>query len=401
MKYRTRARLPDRCAGPTEPIPPPPSARGSAQVGKTLDRFAAAREDARRFHPETLGDVDPHRCWGDWLLQMRNLANPRGTIASEAAARCEKHYKARPARTLSRVVKTALTEESGMLGGYLVPSELRDDVMMDVSGESFFRSRATVIPMESLTLSLPLPDAGTAQAENTAPFFGGLLVEPVEQGAAISESELAFRAVELTAWDLAAYALESNVLRQDGGQKLDDWLRVLFVRSLAWYEDWYFINGNGVGQPVGVINAPGAILVNRATSSTFKVADSQNMVSQMYNIGEPCWLMNRSAGANLTSFTGWIPNGPFILHGAPIELSMKLPALGTTGDVIYVDPSLYIIGDREALQVEFTEHYKTAYLNNQSVWRMISRVDGQPQLAAPITLADGSDSTVSPYVVLH
>ena len=75
-----------------------------------------------------------------------------------------------------------------------------------------------------------------------------------------------------------------------------------------------------------------------------------------------------------------------------------MPALGTRGDVILVDPSLYVIGDRMMLEVTPSEHVN--FLKNQMTWRVVERLDGQPWMDKYITLQDNS-TTVSPFVVLH
>ena len=86
------------------------------------------------------------------------------------------------------------------------------------------------------------------------------------------------------------------------------------------------------------------------------------------------------------------------LLGRPIFPTEKLPALGTKGDLILSDPSLYVVGDRMSVEVAASEHVN--FLKNQMTWRVVERVDGQPWLENAITLQDAS-SKVSPFVVLN
>ena len=85
------------------------------------------------------------------------------------------------------------------------------------------------------------------------------------------------------------------------------------------------------------------------------------------------------------------------LLNLPINITEKLPPLGTTGDVVLADPSLYVIGDRMMLEVAASEHVN--FLKNQMTWRFVERIDGRPWLDGPITLQDGT-TKVSPFVVL-
>jgi HK97 family phage major capsid protein len=81
----------------------------------------------------------------------------------------------------------------------------------------------------------------------------------------------------------------------------------------------------------------------------------------------------------------------------PVYVTGALPALNTAGDILLVDPSYYIIGDRQSISVAYSEHYKFA--NDQGTWRVTARVAGQPWVDATITLENAS-TTVSPFVAL-
>ena len=76
----------------------------------------------------------------------------------------------------------------------------------------------------------------------------------------------------------------------------------------------------------------------------------------------------------------------------------KVPALGTKGDLMLLDPSFYVIGDRMQIEIAASEHVN--FLKNQMTWRVVERVDGQPWLDKPVTLQDGA-TQVSPFVVLN
>ena len=78
-------------------------------------------------------------------------------------------------------------------------------------------------------------------------------------------------------------------------------------------------------------------------------------------------------------------------------MTEKLPALGTNGDLMLVDRSFYVIGDRE--YVLAASPHKN-FLMNQIVLRVVSRFDGQPLLDKKVTLQDGT-STASPFVILN
>jgi HK97 family phage major capsid protein len=86
------------------------------------------------------------------------------------------------------------------------------------------------------------------------------------------------------------------------------------------------------------------------------------------------------------------------LLGRPAFPTEKLPALGTKGDLVLIDPSMYVVGDRMQVEVAASEHVN--FLKNQMTWRVVERIDGQSWLDKPVTLQD-TTTQVSPFVILN
>lgn len=376
---------------------------GAPRVDAALRRWQASREGARRFHPAEIGkDVDPERSFGDWLSRVaRNDAKGIEKIYGRGLIDFADTHDAAVERGV-RVVEKTMSEASGILGGYTVPPELRDDLMSGVSDAALIRPRCFVVPMASYLLNLPIPNS-TVGASGLAPFFGG--IQLAFQAGSLKESEPSWHTVELRAETLAGYAIASEQVMADGAG-LEAWLYRLFSLSIAWYEDYFALTGTGAtNQILGIINAPGTLLVSRGSPTTFAAADAQNMMKSIYTLtndpDESIWLMTRAAAAQLTSLTGWFPNGPLILHGSPVFLTTKQPALGTKGDVLFIDPGLYILGDRGIVDIEYTRYYPSAFGNYQGVWRIIERIAGSPWIDQTITLPDAATTNkISPMVCL-
>jgi HK97 family phage major capsid protein len=107
-----------------------------------------------------------------------------------------------------------------------------------------------------------------------------------------------------------------------------------------------------------------------------------------------------TAGQFFVNADGGGPDSPAgFLLSRPLFVSEKLPALGTSGDLLFIDPTKYLIGDRDELGIDISMDQPTAFLNNQQVWRVVRRVDGQPMFSKTITLQDGT-SVVSPFVAI-
>jgi HK97 family phage major capsid protein len=95
----------------------------------------------------------------------------------------------------------------------------------------------------------------------------------------------------------------------------------------------------------------------------------------------------------------WMNNGvqgpPMTILGRPIIFTEKSPSLGNAGDLSFVDFGFYLIGDRQVMSAMSSPHYR--FQNDETAFRIIERVDGQPWLPSAITPKNGG-STLSPFV---
>jgi HK97 family phage major capsid protein len=378
-------------------------------IALTLKKFMEAQSQAKKHAIPAIfgegGDGDPKKNFGDWAA----------AVARDDAAYLQKHYGS---ERIDYTQKAALAEASGVTGGYVVPPQFAQQLLSLAEEQAIVRSRAFVQPMTSATLMFPYLDVSTAQAAGTSPFFGGIIFNWTEEAQSRTETEPQFKMLELKAHELSGYTVSSNVLLQDAAFGLEKFLFNVFARAIAWYEDYAFLQGNGVGKPLGMLKSPAIIQPTRAGGSgtaTFTYADAALMVSKLLpsSMTNAIWVMHPyviKALVQLADGSGrlvWVPNIagaqdriPGTLFGRPVLISEKVPTFGAAGggDINLLDPSLYVIGDRTQLEIAASQHVN--FLKNQMTWRVVERVDGQPWLDKAITLADGS-STVSPFVCLN
>lgn len=375
--------------------------------------------------------------WGPALCKMAGLADPSLPYArGYTADKLEEEFgfvgveKARVEGIKGpngQVRKTALAEGSGLTGGYTIPPQFLTELLTIAAEDAFIEPRARQIPMNSRTLTLPMLDITTAQASGVSPYFGGVVGLWQPEATSLSESEPAFRQSEWTAWDLLIYSVTSNQLLMDNGVGLDALITQLFSAAITWYKEYAFLNGVGAGSkmPLGVINAPATYLQARAVSGSFNLADVAAMMSHLHirSWDSACWIMHQSVlpylikmhdytgSSNVGNHLVWLtpygdgkvgpmamkmPNAFF--NGLPLYFTEKLPAISSSskGDVLLVDWSQYIIGQRLDYQIDVSKDF--LFRTNQLAWRVIARVDGKPWLNNSITDAAGFVS--SPFVCL-
>lgn len=310
------------------------------------------------------------------------------------------------------VAKAAMSGNSGATGGYLVPAEMSLSMMKTIAEESFLLPKATKIPMTSRTAKVPVIDFQTTPAAAAiSPFFGGLVLRwGSEQSPAATEPT--FRQLELVAWDLLGYCTVSNDFLYDLTDAGEKHLKDLFAKAAAWYAEYAFLRGTGSADsmPLGIVNAPGTLLVTRAGANSVAAIDIAAMSAALLprSWKTAVWVCNPTALLKIVQLSTYWMNSPGKDHTEgiagylvtrPVYVTEKLPALGTKGDLLLIDPSLYVVGNRQEVVIDASTE-GSAFRTNSTDFRIWLRMDGKPANSATITLAD--DVTIaSPFVCLN
>ncbi|WP_268876575.1 phage major capsid protein [Acetivibrio saccincola] len=165
------------------------------------------------------------------------------------------------------------------------------------------------------------------------------------------------------------------------------------------------INGTGEGQPLGIINDPALITVDKEDSQSAATITYQNVVNMFSRLAPSCftnavWLANPSVIPQLLTMTitigtggAQIPvfreeSGKFTLLGKEVLFTEKCPALGAKGDLILADLSQYTIGMRKEIALDRSN--VPGWMEDMTDYRVIVRVDGQGTWDKPITPKNGA-----------
>jgi HK97 family phage major capsid protein len=309
---------------------------------------------------------------------------------------------------LSRI-KNAFSSTVPSEGGFLIPETLRSELLKVSLETSIVRPRARVIPMETLRVPFPAIDS----TSNVSSVYGGVVGYWTEEGATLTASSATFGRIVLDAKKLTAYTEVPNELISDSVGSFQAFLDQIFPEALGFYEDDAFINGTGVGEPLGFINAAAAVEVTKESGQPADTIVWENIVkaySRMLpsSLGRAVWICSINTFPELATMalsvgTGgsaiWLNNGavgpPMTILGRPVIFSEKVPPLGDAGDINFVDLGFYLIGDRQVMSAMSSPHFK--FQNDQTAYRIIERVDGRPWLQSAIT-PKNNGSTLSPFV---
>jgi HK97 family phage major capsid protein len=288
----------------------------------------------------------------------------------------------------------ALSEGDDSAGGFLVPSEFSSEVLRYETENSVVRPRARVWNMTRDRWSAPKLDQNTTtdSTKTGSEHFAGIqFYYPGESGLK-EESQPRFGRITLVAKKLIGLTSATDELLEDSAVNLANYLVSLFGEGLGYLEDYKFLRGTGVGEPLGVINTTGITVVGRNTSTSIVLEDVLRLDENL-----PAWAdrnavyLTTKAGISQLRLIGntntttkiqiqeSLRSGePATLLGRPVIVTDKLPALGSTGDILLGDFSKYYIGDRGGIQVASSIHDRFRY--DETVFRLVKRHDGQPAL---------------------
>ena len=348
-------------------------------------------------------------------LQLAS-ASSKPNFASYAKAVVDGNVRLLDTQWGSQWTKASMSETgSGQIGGYLVPLDYSQRLLSVMSEVSIFGRLATVVPVTSAEIKLPMIDLETTPAAaGISPLFGGFVASWADDISTGPESEPAFRGMSLKPWNLIAYAIASNQFLMDTGSDAgENFLFDIFGRGIAWYADMAFFNGLGIPayRPMGILNAPATISNKRQVAGAITPTDIANMMSNLVPFSAPncVWACSSTCLAQICQMNNFWSNVPRTpgdgsrgcLLTCPLYVTDKLPALGSVGDLVLFDPRLYVIGQRTEILIDVSRDFKFA--NYQTMFRIWLRIDGRPWLTGPVTIVDVNNvsSVVSSYVALQ
>jgi len=225
------------------------------------------------------------------------------------------------------------------------------------------------------------------------------------EAATMTASKYAVTAELMTLHELYAFTAATNEILSDAPM-LENRLTYQAGRAISWVSSEAIMWGNGVGKPMGFMNANSLITVAKDTgqaTKTITVSNLGNMLARMLAYGgKPFWIANRDTipalmQCQLGTYAAFLPiNQPlmgspfeYTLLGFPILFSEHAQTLGTPGDIVLANMDGYYSAIKTG-----GESYATSmhlYFDvNETAFRWTMRLAGVPTLSAPIQPAKGS-----------
>ena len=294
----------------------------------------------------------------------------------------------------------------GASGGFLVPSQFRDTLLMVDPQESIIMGRSNLMEAgdpPDAEITMPALDQTGSAPDNV---YGGVEMNWIGEGDTKPSTGANFREVSLRPHELAGHTQITDKLLRNAAA-FSSQVESLMRGALMSAQEFAMFDGDGIAKPLGMLNAGATITQARAVANQVSYEDLVSMMSK-HMMGGSYWLINQSALPQIMQLQDpngnyvWQPNAvegsPGSLFGYPVFWHQRSKALGTKGDVMLVNSNPYYMVKPGSGPFVSMGYAGDDFVNNKSRIKVFTNVDAKPWLTEPFKQENGHE--VSPFVAL-
>lgn len=286
-----------------------------------------------------------------------------------------------------------MNEADPSAGGFLVQQDISEALIESAQQTGILLPRCNRFPVSPNNNGIRFNAIDeTSRADGSRQ--GGVLAYWEGEADQITKSKPKFREVNMRLNKLTGLCYVTDELLQDS-VFLGAFLARSFANEFGFKIDDAIINGTGAGMPLGLINSPGLYSIAKETDQPGATILFNNVV-KMYNSmpfrnrGNAVWICNPEVEDQLPSLKlegdtgmwpaylppGGLSSAPYgLLRGRPVIPVEQCAALGTKGDLMFVDFSDYYIIEKGNLESAMSIHLRFDY--NETAFRWTLRLNGQ------------------------
>jgi HK97 family phage major capsid protein len=365
-----------------------------SEMAELLEDSAPIDVPVNKADAPASGNIGKFANFGEQLKAVYNAAQPNRPVIDD------------------RLLNTAsgANESVPSDGGFLVQTDFASELLKHAFETGILAPKCKKIPISTGANGLKINALDDSSRANGAR-WGGIQTYWENEADELVSSKPKFRTMDLSLKKLTGLCYATDELLQDAAA-LQSVITQGFAEEFGFKIDDTILNGTGSGQPLGILNSTALVTVAKETDQSAKIT-----VENLIKMWSRCWGRSR---ANAVWYINqelepylytlqvgdkpvYIPAGglsekPYgTLFGRPVVPIEQCSAAGTVGDIILGDLSQYLLIDKGGINSASSIHVR--FLYDESVFRFIYRVDGQPIWNKPITPYKGS-STLSPFVTL-
>lgn len=363
----------------------------------------------------------------DIAMEMIRTHNGRPVVRDwkQVAQLTSGQYTGQYAAGTSEYERAWNTYSGGASGGYLLDPELAQGVWDKARETDGPISRCRMHRTTKHDFWLPAFNESSRVAGSR---WGGVrgYFKGQKDDTTLNQSKPAIGQVDFSIQDLYVYSEPMSRDLLADAPLVEDMLTYASHQEIRYSVTDAMFNGKGMGEPLGILNAPCTVSTTRNTGGAIKYQDIDDMWSKLWGFckANSVWHATDSvidAIDQVATAFNWpesiyTPAGrygntiPFI-KGRPVLMVEQLSPLGTAGDLVVCDWSQYCLcvrvqnegteGPQMDLSVEGTSSAHKYFDTDQVIFKWRARLDGKPLWIQSVTLADGSGQQNSAFVYLR
>lgn len=353
--------------------------------------------------PGTVHDRREDKPWGsmgEFFMAVRKAGTPGHAIDPRLMAQ----------RSASGLNVSGAADE----GGFLVVTDYSNELIQNAHQAAVLAGDCNTKPISSGANSMTMFGIDETSRANGSR-WGGVQSYWANEADTVTATKPKFRRMALNLNKLFAIAYATDEMIEDAAF-LGATISEAFTEEMAFKLDDAILRGLGSGQPLGVLNSPAIISQSAESgqaSSTILYANVLKMKNRMYVRGrsrakwyvnidcypqlETMYLATGSTGVAVINPYQVSADGVATLFGRPVVPVEQCSALGSVGDILYMDLSQFQLVDKGGVQAAESMHVR--FLYGENTFRFTYRVDGQSRWHSALTPYKGN-TTVSPFVAL-
>lgn len=294
---------------------------------------------------------------------------------------------------------TFANEGAGDQGGWAMPPDYAAGIVQVVMGQASLLGRMRPLQSNSNIYQVPVDETTDWGTSGVQPY-------KTAEGAATTVSNIALAQRVVTLYKASALVNVSEELSTDNPAAVTHITRAIAGRLNANVERW-ILRGSGVGEPLGILNAPALVSVGKDSAQTADTITRGNLAKCAGRLipgtdANAFWVASPSAkigmldvllAANGNDGTNLQRGfGPTVL-GYPIVTSMEAAAIGDAGDCTIVAPEGFLTLVKGGIQSAATIYFY--FDQGLTTLRAYLRLGQVPLLSAAVTPKVDTATTLS------
>jgi HK97 family phage major capsid protein len=305
-------------------------------------------------------------------------------------------------RLIANAPTTVSTGGTDADGGYAVPPDFREQILVKVMGEDTIIGQTDQLVTSSNSITMPTDETTPWQSS------GGVLAAWTGENAQMAQTKVALGTNVVPLHKLTALCPVTEELMSDA-PAIDRYLSTKVPDKMNFKITDAILNGTGSGQPTGIVGHAATVTVAKETAQTADTVNATN-IKKMYlgMYGQwrqgAVWLINQDLETQLwdmsleltsSSIPLYVPVGGFsqapfaTLLGRPVIPTQGAQTLGDLGDIVFVNLSQYMsVTKTTGLRADVSMHLWFDY--DTLAFRFILRIGGKPWHGSTIAALNGS-----------